>query len=961
MKNPLHFCMLLLLLSTTVSAQLLVTGPSFPRDTSTVNITINVSHGNKGLLNYAQTNDVYVHIGAILGNDANAWDSVPFVWGTTPAAAKATYLGNNRYRYTISNIRSFFNVPSQVKIRKVALLLRNGDGTVVQRNADGSDMFFDLYDGRLTGRFAEPASEPTFNPAPGPIERSVGESYRFTYISNKISSLRLYAGGSEIAFEPSSTLVQESFTFNKPGNYQIIGRAESEGEIHADTLNVFIASATVVEPLPAGVDDGINYEEGDSSAILVLYAPGKSRVSVLGDFNDWTQTAAHQMKLTPDSLRFWTRITGLEPGRQYAFQYQVGNIRIADPYSELILDPVNDPFISTIKYPGLKPYPTGKTTGIAGVLQTGREAYDWEVTDFTRPRKEGLIIYELLLRDFLSTADWNTLKDTLGYLKRLGINAIELLPFNEFEGNISWGYNPSFYFTPDKFYGPADRLKAFIDACHKEGIAVIMDLALNHQFGQSPLVQMYFDASSGRPTADNPWFNPVPRHGFNVGYDMNHERQATKSFTGRVIRHWLTEYKIDGFRFDLSKGFTQNNTCDPNGENCDITTWSREDSGRIAIWKAYYDTVQQSSEGAYVILEHFAHNDEEKKLADHGMLLWGNLNHAFAEASMGWLQESDFRQGFARERGWNNRHLITYMESHDEERIVFKNINYGNSSGAYSVKQIGTALQRAELAATFFLMIPGPKMIWQFGEQGYDYSINYCENGTISPDCRTAPKPVKWDYLQQSSRKRLHELYTALLELRHHSLYSAVFTDGAASYKTDGAFKWIKLSTDTSDLVLIGNFDVTPLTVDISFTQAGTWYNYLTGATFNATGNAQQFTLQPGEYRLYVNRNITHILTSVRETDMLAASTYLTVYPNPASAESIISMEIPKSGIVGFSIRNAYGQQVGVADSRYRLKGRHQISLGALLKGSGVQQRGTYFVVMDYGGFRKTIQVIMGR
>ena len=72
------------------------------------------------------------------------------------------------------------------------------------------------------------------------------------------------------------------------------------------------------------------------------------------------------------------------------------------------------------------------------------------------------MIYELLVRDFVAAHDWKTLQDTLSYLKRLGINAIEIMPFNEFEGNESWGYNPDFYFAPDKYYGTENALKALL-------------------------------------------------------------------------------------------------------------------------------------------------------------------------------------------------------------------------------------------------------------------------------------------------------------------------------------------------------------------------------------------------------------------------------------------------------------------------------------------------------------------
>ena len=103
--------------------------------------------------------------------------------------------------------------------------------------------------------------------------------------------------------------------------------------------------------------------------------------------------------------------------------------------------------------PNLKPYPTGKTSGIVSVLQTAKPAYNWQVPNFAKPDKRNLVIYELLVRDFVATQTLATVKDSIAYLKKLGITAIEVMPFNEFEGNNSWGYNPDFYFAPDKMYG----------------------------------------------------------------------------------------------------------------------------------------------------------------------------------------------------------------------------------------------------------------------------------------------------------------------------------------------------------------------------------------------------------------------------------------------------------------------------------------------------------------------------
>src|SRR5664279_5946001 len=121
--------------------------------------------------------------------------------------------------------------------------------------------------------------------------------------------------------------------------------------------------------------------------------------------------------------------------------------------------------------------------------------------------------------------------------------------------------------------------------------------------------------------------------------------------------------------------------------------------------------------------------------------------------------------------GWNQPGLVVYQESHDEERLMYKNEQYGNSSGAYSVKDLATGLQRNAAAAAFWAMAPGPRMLTEFGELGYDYSINWCTNGTVdaSGGCRLTPKPIRWDYLQDSSRKKLHDVYAvSYTHLRAH-------------------------------------------------------------------------------------------------------------------------------------------------------------------------------------------------
>jgi 1,4-alpha-glucan branching enzyme len=591
---------------------------------------------------------------------------------------------------------------------------------------------------------------------------------------------------------------------------------------------------TPTYPLPSAAKDGVVFINGGTSAIVTLYAPSKSSIYLIGDFNDWQTLPAYQMKLAPDNTTWWVQIDNLNPNTEYAYQFFVdGTLKVADPYCEKVLDPNNDSYISSVTYPNLKAYPTGKTTGIVSVMQANQPVYTWKNGSFTRPTKDNLVVYELLIRDFTTEHSYASTLQKLDYLKDLGINAIELMPVTEFEGNLSWGYNVSYYFAPDKYYGTKTALQNFIDECHGKGIAVIMDMVLNHSFGQSPMVQLYFDGS--KPTSNSPWFNVDAKHPYNVGYDFNHEIAATKYFVKNVVKFWMQQYKIDGFRFDLSKGFTQNYSTNDAG-------FAAYDASRIAIWKEYNNYIKSiDPNNFYVILEHFADASEEKVLADDGMMLWNNLNYNMNEATMGWIGTSDFSWAFYTKHGFSkSENLVDYIESHDEERLNFKNITYGNVVTGYSVKDLTTALKREEMAAAFLFAVPGPKMIWQFGELGYDVSIDF--NG------RTGDKPIKWDYFTDSRRKALYDAYAKFIKLKKNN---TIFTSPTYTYSVSGGLKYIKLTNGTNTVVVVGNFDVTNQTANIDFGATGSWIDATGGATINLANTTYGATLAPGEYHIY--------------------------------------------------------------------------------------------------------------
>jgi hypothetical protein len=221
-------------------------------------------------------------------------------------------------------------------------------------------------------------------------------------------------------------------------------------------------------------------------------------------------------------------------------------------------------------------------------------------------------------------------------------------------------------------------------------------------------------------------------------------------------------------------------------------------------------------------------------------MLWGNLNNNYNQNTMGYSSETDISWISYQQREWNNPNVVGYMESHDEERLMYKNLQFGNSSGSYNVKDLNTALSRQELAGLFFFTIPGPKMIWQFGELGYDVSID--DPGRVDR------KPIHWDYFNDANRKQIYNTWATLIEFKKQQ---PVFNTSDFPLNVSGLTKTIVLKDASMDVVLVGNFDVTEKTITTSFSQTGTWFEYFTGTENNFSNTSQSLTLKPGEYRLY--------------------------------------------------------------------------------------------------------------
>ncbi len=936
---------LFFLSSTVLCAQVTISDPLATADDE-ITITYDASQGTTGLIGASR---VFMHSGVILsGPSGTSWQHVVGNWGDPNSPGEMTEVATDVWEITITP-RDYYaqaGLTNDAVVYRLGMVFREagpcggfgGNNTSCKegKNDSNQDIFVNLATSSFAIQITDPSDDPLFVDLNDQVNINIDVS--------ESSDLELFENGISVASSISATSLNYQYTALSEGTIRFLAVADNGAEEIKDSTLVIVRTPTVIEDRPAGIIDGINYDPVDDTKVtLSLWAPQKENVIVTGDFNDWQVLAEFQMK--KDGEHFWIELTGLDPGREYGFQYLVDEtIWVADPYADKILDP-DDRFISDTKYPGLADYPDQAQRSQwyynrVSVFQTGQAEYTWEVTDFTRPEKEELVIYELLVRDFFAEGEesWQNMIDTLGYFEKLGINAIQLMPVMEFNGNDSWGYNPAFLFAPDKYYGPKNDFKKFVDEAHKKGIAIILDIAINHQDIPGTYVTMYFDSQTGKPSPTSPWFNVDARHPFNVFFDFNHESSYTKAYLDTVNHYWINEYNIDGYRFDLSKGFTQRNS------GSDVGFWSSYDQSRIDLLKRMADEIWSYDPTSYVILEHFADNSEETNLSNYGMMLWGNMNHVHGELLMSYEGDSDISWGYYGNRGWNDPHLVTYMESHDEERLVYKAKEFGKQIANYDTRDLGISMQRSKALASIFYSIPGPKMLWQFGELGYDISID--ENG------RTGRKPVKWEYLESNQRASLLSVVSELIRLK--TTYPVFNTSDVSITSGSTLHKQIILkhqpftSTPTGpeemNAVIIANFDVTEGQLNVNFPHTGTWYDHFGEDDQEVNGTPHSITLEPGEFRVFFDYELDppDIVLSSWQGDR----EHLSLYPNPTNGKILIyTAEI--SRYQSIVIRNANGQVVRVISPAIN-SGKIEIDISEL-------RQGLYLIEIPRLGIRQRI------
>ena len=797
-----------------------------------ITIIFNPNEGNKGM---ASATQCCAHTGVITSASSNDgdWKYVVEEWRKNTSKTQMTKDGAN-WKLVISNIYEYYNCPATTEIKKLAFVFHDGpSGSKEGKTAEGGDIFVELVEAGLSASIVSNMPEIA----------SLGSSVTLNCYATAPATMTLKLNGEAVQTATGTEMVYTHKLENQ-GNYDFELIVSTDKETATATASTCVPMTPTKANRPTGVVNGIYYDKTDDTKVtLCTYAGSKTEaakhVFVVGDFNDWTISNEYQLKQANDSAYFWIELTGLTPQKEYAMQYVVvradGQIkRISDLYSELVLHK-DDQWEPKDNYPGLMNYPSAGE-GYVTVIQTAKPEFKWSdaTLNFKRPNKNNLVIYELWVRDHTPARTFEGLMERMDYFEDLGINAIELMPICEFDGNDSWGYNPNHYFAVDKSYGSSEQLKVFIDECHKRGIAVIIDMVFNHTTGQNPMAELY---PYGNDLKYNPWYNPtgsIPHKDKEFEPDWNHDFGPTKTMFTRCFQYWLNEYKVDGFRLDLSHGLC--GTTDDDVEH---------------LQDYYNKGVKAVSSDAYMILEHW--DNGASTLINAGMLCWDNTSNAYCQTAMGWLKDGD-SFGNANRDGY-----VSYCESHDEERSFFKAKQWGN--GDLQTNE-AARVARVPLNMAFLTLLNGPQMFYHFAELGFDDSKFMNKDSKWGKNDYGITSELGADYDAKTQvKKRVEHWMTEgnihmsafqkvgqIIQLRTR-IMPEVF-EGNPTKASIGSGAKLRTIQWGSDVFVAGNFDVTGnQTVTLP---SGTWYNYFGEKRETNTS----ITLASGEVAIFTGKQV---------------------------------------------------------------------------------------------------------
>ncbi len=584
-----------------------------------------------------------------------------------------------------------------------------------------------------------------------------------------------------------------------------------------------------INMLPIDIRGGVHHDLlAPNTTTFVMYAPFKPYVSLVGDFNGWNSRANRMV--TDGRGVWWTTIP--RPGEtRYGYYVAI------DDQSHAW---VGDPYATQMKWTAEGPW---------AYLPARTPTFAWHDQEWQTPALRDLIIYELCVRDFAGRwfanrphhGTFRSLLPYIDYLAELGVNAIELMPIQAFPGDSSWGYNPVFYFAPAQSYGTPADFKQLVDACHQRGLAVILDVAFNHAWGQHPYYQIYppMYGPKGEWLDDwNPFFHHTSQavNGWG-GVDWDHFAGETTRYFQDVVRFWLREYHVDGFRFDwvcgvdYDSGQPMNPSFDPY-------------HGISAIgWAARQEKPDCLLIGEFWQLEGTHPEKSAAKLVQETPIdaYWNGDFHHILDDVLNQRWEWEKRDIFRAIGGYRDQGLVTatsivnYSCSHDEVRpeheIIFYSQRHITRPTAMTVQQL--AQTKAFLGLVTLLTAPGIPMLYSGQE--------FAEDGPRTIDFH----PLPWEKLQQADHQAYLRLVKRLITARR--THPALASDHIRFYPNDfpreQVVRFDRFLTEAgsgkvTDFVAVAlNFSDTPRKVELTVPWPGRWQDVISETVHKITQN----------------------------------------------------------------------------------------------------------------------------
>jgi 1,4-alpha-glucan branching enzyme len=447
-----------------------------------------------------------------------------------------------------------------------------------------------------------------------------------------------------------------------------------------------------------------------------------------------------------------------------------------------------------------------------------------------RLRLRDLVIYELMIDDFTAgyrggRAPVDAVRDKIDYLRNLGVNAVEFMPWTAWRSSaFSWGYDPFLFFAVENRYiedpaNPLDRLcrlKVLVTELHRHNIHVIMDGVFNHvDAGQTPGTGFPYHWLYQDP-GDSPFIGGYAGGGYLE--DLDYHNACTRQFILDVCRFWLDTYQLDGIRFDYTLGLDRpGDTSSGISELIGTLGEHLEASGR---------------ENVSLIIEHltddrYAAIDATNRIGATGCwydpFLYDVPRQAIdGHVDTGLLRVLDTNRGFASGKG-----PVTYVENHDHSTLI-------NRAGGRE------RWWKAQTPLIALLTTAGAPLIHNGQEFGEDYYLPSQDNG------RVKPRPLRWENVEDSTGQRLLALHRRLIEMRkgHPALRSADFYPRHSDERDTGldhAGYGVDESRDVviyhrwgvaddgvlERFIIVLSFSADDQNVDIPFSTDGVWHDLL--------------------------------------------------------------------------------------------------------------------------------------